>query len=64
MGTKVESYRESLDKALHDESQPWTNALKWAECKTGIKRLYLFLGESDQIIKEAYLPIDDMTTDP
>jgi hypothetical protein len=47
MGTKVESYRESLDKALHDESQPWTNALKWAECKTGIKRLYLFLGESD-----------------
>jgi hypothetical protein len=45
MGTRIEGYKESLDKALHDEKQPWTSVLEWAEGKTGIKRLYLFMGE-------------------
>jgi hypothetical protein len=47
MSTNIEGYRESLDKALHDKSQPWTSALDWAEGKTGIKRIYLFMGKSD-----------------
>jgi hypothetical protein len=46
MGTRIEGYKESLDKALHDKNQPWSGALDWAEGKTGIKRLYLFTGES------------------
>jgi hypothetical protein len=47
MGTQIERWRESLDKALHDKNQPWTDALEWAEGKTGIKRVYLLQGESD-----------------
>lgn len=47
MGTPTEQWRESLDKALYDKNQPWTNAFEWAEVKTGIKRKYLFLGELD-----------------
>lgn len=43
MGTQLERWRESLDKALHDKNQPWADALEWAEGKTGIKRVYLFL---------------------
>ncbi|KDR23434.1 receptor expression-enhancing protein 5-like [Zootermopsis nevadensis] len=42
MGTRIEGYRECLDKALNDKNQPWTSAFDWAEGKTGIKRLYLF----------------------
>jgi hypothetical protein len=47
MGTPTEQWRESLNKALHDKNQPWTNAFEWAEVKTGIKRKYLLLGELD-----------------
>jgi hypothetical protein len=47
MGTPTEQWRESLEKALHDKNQPWTDALEWAEVKTGIKRKYLLVGESD-----------------
>lgn len=43
MGTSTEQWRESLDKALYDKNQPWTDAFEWAEVKTGIKRKYLFL---------------------
>jgi len=43
MGTPNEQWRESLDKALHDKNQPWTDALEWAEVKTGIKRKYLLV---------------------
>jgi hypothetical protein len=45
MGTRMEEYKKSLDTALHDKNKPWTSALEWAESKTGIKRLYLFLSE-------------------
>ena len=51
MGTPTEQWRESLDKALHDKNQPWADALEWAEVKTGIKRKYLLVGESDQITR-------------
>jgi hypothetical protein len=51
MGTQIEQWRESLDKALHDKNQPWADALEWAEGKTGIKRKYLLLGESDKITR-------------
>lgn len=43
MGTRIAGCRESLEKSLHDENQPWTCAFEWAESKTGIKRLYLFM---------------------
>lgn len=43
MGSRIEECKKSLDTALHDKNQPWTHALDWAEGKTGIKRLYLFM---------------------
>lgn len=43
MGSRIEECKKSLDTALHDKHQPWTHALDWAEGKTGIKRLYLFM---------------------
>jgi len=46
MGTPTEHWKESLDKALYDKKQPWTDALEWAEIKSGIKRKYLLVGES------------------
>ncbi|KAK0080205.1 hypothetical protein PV325_000303 [Microctonus aethiopoides] len=36
--------KESLSKALKDESKPWTKLFAMGESKTGIDRLYIFLG--------------------
>uniref|UniRef100_A0A1B6LC06 Receptor expression-enhancing protein n=1 Tax=Graphocephala atropunctata TaxID=36148 RepID=A0A1B6LC06_9HEMI len=44
MASKVAEYKDSIDKALHDNQKPWTGWLALAEEKTGVKRLYLFLG--------------------
>lgn len=35
--------KESLEKALRDESKPWAGIFSTAEKKTGIDRLYIFL---------------------
>jgi hypothetical protein len=38
--------KETLAKALRDESKSWTRYLIFAENKTGIDRLYIFTSES------------------
>ncbi|XP_067001771.1 receptor expression-enhancing protein 5 isoform X2 [Anabrus simplex] len=43
MGSRITGCKESLDKALHDDSHPWTFVFAWMEEKTGVKRLYIFL---------------------
>lgn len=45
MAAKISEYKEAIDKALHDNQKPWTGWLAFAEKKTGVKRLYIFLGE-------------------
>lgn len=41
---RIVAVKEYLEKALRDESKPWTKAFAQAEEKTGIDRLYIFLG--------------------
>lgn len=42
---KFDDYKQQLEKDLKDDSKPWTKYLKLAEEKTGLNRLYIFLGE-------------------
>jgi len=44
MAAKFSEYKENIDKALHDNTKPWTSWFALAEGKTGVKRLYLFIG--------------------
>lgn len=46
---KIEGYKQQLEKDLADDSKPWTKYLKLAEEKTGVSRLYIFLGESSNV---------------
>lgn len=41
---RIMAVKESLGKALKDESKPWTKLFAMGESKTGIDRLYIFLG--------------------
>lgn len=40
---RVGGCKETLEKALNDETKPWSPMLKWAEDKSGVKRLYIFV---------------------
>jgi len=42
---RVVAVKEYLEKALKDESKPWTKLFILAEEKTGVDRLYIFVGE-------------------
>lgn len=42
---RVVAVKESIEKALKDETKPWTKLFAMAEAKTGIDRLYIFLGQ-------------------
>jgi len=42
---RVVAVKEYLEKALKDESKPWTKMFIFAEEKTGVDRLYIFVGE-------------------
>ncbi|XP_055628155.1 receptor expression-enhancing protein 5 isoform X3 [Toxorhynchites rutilus septentrionalis] len=44
MAQKLEDVRTSIEKSLKDDSKPWTPAFKLAEEKSGVPRLYIFLG--------------------
>lgn len=42
---RIVAVKEYLEKALKDESKPWTKMFVLAEEKTGVDRLYIFVGE-------------------
>lgn len=42
---RIVAIKETLEKALKDDSKPWTKYLVFAEQKTGLDRLYIFVGE-------------------
>ncbi|CAB3369656.1 Hypothetical predicted protein [Cloeon dipterum] len=44
MGSKVDDFRNKLEKTLSEEGRPWTPILGKAEEKTGVKRLYIVIG--------------------
>lgn len=41
---RIAAIKESLDKALRDESKFWTKYFAKVEKQTGVDRLYVFLG--------------------
>lgn len=41
--SRIEVIKESIEKALKDESKPWTKYFALAERKTGVNRVYLFV---------------------
>ncbi|KAJ8682385.1 hypothetical protein QAD02_018177 [Eretmocerus hayati] len=41
---RVVAIKETLEKVLKDDSKPWTKYLALAEQKTGVDRIYLFVG--------------------
>ena len=45
MSGKIMAIKESIEKALRDESKPWTRYLTLAEKKSQVDRLYIFFGE-------------------
>ncbi|XP_047354272.1 receptor expression-enhancing protein 5-like [Vespa velutina] len=42
--SRIEVIKESIEKTLKDENKPWVKLFAFAEEKTGINRLYLFVG--------------------
>ncbi|CAB0032981.1 unnamed protein product [Trichogramma brassicae] len=40
---RVVAIKETLDKMLQDENKPWSKYLAFAEQKTGVDRLYIFV---------------------
>lgn len=43
---RIVAVKEYLEKTLKDESKPWTRMFVLAEEKTGVDRLYIFVGKS------------------
>lgn len=41
---KLEIYKDSLNKVLHDKKKPWDHWFTFVETKTGVSRLNIFLG--------------------
>ncbi|XP_044264659.1 receptor expression-enhancing protein 5 [Tribolium madens] len=44
MAGRVAEIKDELNKSLHDKSKPWTSLLTTFEAKTGVDRLYIFIG--------------------
>lgn len=45
MAGKIMEIKENLNKFLHEKGKPWTSILGQAEAKTGVDRLYIFVGK-------------------
>lgn len=45
MAGKIQEVKDCLEKALKDDSKPWSKYLAMVETKTGVDRLYIVLGE-------------------
>ncbi|XP_044740395.1 receptor expression-enhancing protein 5 [Chrysoperla carnea] len=44
MSQKVQDVKDQINNALNDRSKPWTQAFDIIEAKTGVNRLYAFIG--------------------
>lgn len=45
MAQKLAEFKKELDETLRDSSKPWTSTLSDLEAKTGVDRLFIFLGK-------------------
>lgn len=55
MGSKLQEYKETLERSLVDKSKPWTKYFDKAEQRTGVNRVYLFVGENEYTFFNVYL---------
>lgn len=46
MATKITEIKDNLNKSLRDSTKPWTFVLDIVETRTGVDRLYIFIGKS------------------
>ncbi|KOB73099.1 Receptor expression enhancing protein isoform 2 [Operophtera brumata] len=44
MSAKLLEYKDTIENNLNDKSKPWTKYFEIAEQKTGVSRVYLFVG--------------------
>lgn len=44
MAARIQEVKDHLEKALHDKTKPWATALDIMEAKTGVDRMYIFIG--------------------
>ncbi|KAF2904046.1 hypothetical protein ILUMI_02143 [Ignelater luminosus] len=44
MASRIMNMKEQLESSLHDTSKPWAKLLQTVEAKTGVDRLYIFIG--------------------
>lgn len=45
MSARIQEYRDSIDRALHDKTKPWTKYFEKLEAQTNVNRVYLFVGK-------------------
>lgn len=45
MSAKLLEYKDTIERNLTDKSKPWTKYFEIAEQKSGVSRVYLFIGK-------------------
>lgn len=50
MAQRLNEAKIQIVASLHDTSKPWTSVLAKAERKTGLDRLYIFIGTNTIIV--------------
>lgn len=45
MANKLDEYKSKIEKELSDNSKPWTKYFALAQEKTGVNKVYIFLGK-------------------
>lgn len=45
MTSKLQEYKASIERSLNDKNNPWAKYFEKAEQKTGVNRVYIFLGK-------------------
>lgn len=45
MSARLQEYRDTIDRALHDKNKPWTKYFEKLEAQTNVNRVYLFIGK-------------------
>lgn len=46
MTSKLQEYKDTIERHLNDKNSPWAKYFEVAEKKSGVSRVYIFLGKS------------------
>lgn len=56
MSARIHEIRDTLERQLNDKSKPWTPYFDKAEQKTGVSRVYLFVGKGTFSVHVYFYP--------